>query len=87
MEGNYSTQRKPRKNPARDPKPLYCEAKELLWAAHPAQWYVLTIIPNADGALQTTLYPVMNESKMGKYCNEPSCIPAGTQLVLTVNER
>ena len=30
---------------------------------------------------------MMNESEMGKYYNEPSCIPAGTQLVSTLNER
>lgn len=45
------------------------------------------VTPSADGNQQTTLYPMMNESKTGKYYNEPSCIPAGTQLVLTLNER
>lgn len=56
-------------------------------AAHQAQRYVVIIKPIADGALQTTLYTMINDSKTGKYYNDPSCIPAGTQLASTLNMR
>lgn len=74
----------PRGSPART---QLSRSRTLYSVRHRAQWCALMVTPSADGALQTTLYPMMNESKIGKYYNEPSCIPAGTQLVSTLNER